>query len=531
VRPAGLRPSIVLVALVLVAACRSQTYRGQGDLVSVDSDGATIAHEAIPGLMDAMTMRFPARPPTVLEDAQPGTRVEFDLVREGDALILVRMAPIGFAKGSTPGTHDHRPRFGGVVSMLGLVHVEVTATPNGRVRAYLSDLWRRPMPVRGVTGTVRLNLPAGAETATFADAGEALEARMRPFTVESALANIALVRKEQPLEMNVLLDLTGNRAGVPIVPQTGCVPPAHGPQAGRGPRCTVSFSQTFSAVGVLFGGSRIAVATGHGATTIWRLPEATLLMGLEPPPAIPVEPGKHEPDPRVLVVGPDDADLLMAIGTKLVFFDAATGRLRRALEGPGGTVGTAVWLPDGRQLLVVAGADRKPHLLSAADGRVVRTLEVADRVVVAAIDRTGRWAAAGTEVGTIALVDLRSEAAPRVLTPSLQPVAALGFAGGRLVSAGTDGTLRTFDPESGRETSRVDLGATIIALALSSDGRLAATASGDHVITLYRLPGGGVVERLQWHRATIGALAFGAGPTLVSCDNDGELAVWDVAAP
>ncbi len=34
------------------------------------------------------------------------------------------------------------------------------------------------------------------------------------------------------------------------------------------------------------------------------------------------------------------------------------------------------------------------------------------------------------------------------------------------------------------------------------------------------------VRRLDWHRATIGVLAWAADGTLLVGDNDGELAVW-----
>lgn len=525
------RPSIFLMAVIALAACRSpETWRGQGDLVSVGPDGAVIAHDAIPGVLEAATTRFRAQTPAVLANAQPGTRVDFELVREGTAFILARMDPIAFAK-TVVGTLDSGPRFGGVVDIVGATYLEVAATPDGRVRAWLSDLWRRPVPLRDVTGTVQLKLPEGSETAPFAAAGANLEARLHPFTVESALATIALVRGGQPLEANVLLDLTGNRAGAPIVPQTGCVVPSRAPTTGRGPRCTVTFPQTFSATGVLASGARFAVAIGHGATTIWKLPEATLLMGLDPPPPHRVEPGKHEPDPRVLAARPDGTEILMAIGSEILVYDAATGRIRRSLEGPGGTIGTAVWRPDASQILVVASADGEPRLVDAGDGHVVRTLDVPNRVVAAAIDGSGRWAAAGTEVGTIALADLQSETPQRLLTPSLQPVAALAFAGTDLVSAGSDGTLRVYDVASGRETARTNLGAPLVALAISSDGRLAATANAEHVIMIHRMPRGAVAERLQWHQATISALAWGAGPTLVSGDNDGQLAVWDMKGP
>src|SRR6266446_7008364 len=45
---------------------------------------------------------------------------------------------------SGPGVHDHTPHHGGVVGMAGDLHLEALAAPDGRVRVYLTDFWRRP---------------------------------------------------------------------------------------------------------------------------------------------------------------------------------------------------------------------------------------------------------------------------------------------------------------------------------------------------------------------------------------------------
>src|SRR5262245_9361743 len=113
-----MRAAGIVLLCAVAAACGQPTYDAQGDLVPVDPDGATIAHDDIPGLMGPMTMRFHARPASILEGARPGTRVRFRIAREGDALTLVRITPIGMAYGSTA-THDHRPHHAGVVTMLG----------------------------------------------------------------------------------------------------------------------------------------------------------------------------------------------------------------------------------------------------------------------------------------------------------------------------------------------------------------------------------------------------------------------------
>ena len=75
-----------------------------------------------------------------------------------------------------PGLHDHTPHHGGVVAMVGMIHLETVATAEGRVRVYLSDIWRRPLPLAGVDGSVTIRLPEGKQTLPLFIAGDALEA-------------------------------------------------------------------------------------------------------------------------------------------------------------------------------------------------------------------------------------------------------------------------------------------------------------------------------------------------------------------
>jgi protein SCO1/2 len=72
---------VTALALVVCAGCRRNVYVGHGTVESVDraERQAVIQHEAIPGLMDAMTMSFDVPDPDVLDRLAPGRRVEFDL--------------------------------------------------------------------------------------------------------------------------------------------------------------------------------------------------------------------------------------------------------------------------------------------------------------------------------------------------------------------------------------------------------------------------------------------------------------------
>ena len=74
-----------------LAGCRpgasgnAQRYELKGVVVSVDRRGetVTIAHHEIPGYMEAMTMPFKPKQGWVLEQAQPGNRIQATLVVDG----------------------------------------------------------------------------------------------------------------------------------------------------------------------------------------------------------------------------------------------------------------------------------------------------------------------------------------------------------------------------------------------------------------------------------------------------------------
>jgi protein SCO1/2 len=64
------------------ASAEAQRYKLKGKVVSVDKEKkkAEIAHDDIPGFMDAMTMSFPVRADWVWEDLTPGAEIRADLV-------------------------------------------------------------------------------------------------------------------------------------------------------------------------------------------------------------------------------------------------------------------------------------------------------------------------------------------------------------------------------------------------------------------------------------------------------------------
>ena len=100
--------SITIICLIAIAvACRppAERYELEGSIVEVDVDDGqvTVAHEDIPGYMDAMTMPFSVVDRKLLPNMEPGDNLRATLVVRGNAfwledLVVSRSAASGSLK-------------------------------------------------------------------------------------------------------------------------------------------------------------------------------------------------------------------------------------------------------------------------------------------------------------------------------------------------------------------------------------------------------------------------------------------------
>jgi len=83
--------------LVAQAEAGAKIFHGKGKITGVNAAAGlvTIAHEAIPGLMDAMEMQFEARPAKILDGLKAGDAVTFTLEGKGYKLLEISHAAPG----------------------------------------------------------------------------------------------------------------------------------------------------------------------------------------------------------------------------------------------------------------------------------------------------------------------------------------------------------------------------------------------------------------------------------------------------
>jgi Cu/Ag efflux protein CusF len=525
---------LAIVALALVDCQRERTYSSSGDVMEVDAAGSTItlSHDDIPGLMGPMTMTFPVRAPEVVSGLVPGTRVRFELVRRGDALIVTRIEPAAAgAPAARPGVHDHTPHHGGVVTMVGMLHLEAVATPPGIVRVYLSDVWRKPLPVAGATGTVTVRVADARRELPLVAREDALEANGLELGGRELAAHMQVKRaiNTEPIEAHFILPLTGNTPGAAEVPLDGCVPPPPAAEDGpRRPRCILHFGKMVTAVAVTPDGSTALVAVAGAGVSAWRLPAGEFLLGLAAAPAVTLPPNAapHADEASAMAVSPDGREVVVAFEGRLPVFSVSDGRFLRELPSYRGVVRSFAWSPDGTDLLVSVLYDFAAHLIRAADGRESRRLEVEREAASVAISPDGRLAAVASEVGPITLFDLRSGKPTTVLSASQTRTRDLLFAAGGILASGADG-LRLWDTDAG--TLKAHVPGPVVARLAFRPGLIAA-ANMDRTVRLHDPETGAMVETLQWHRAPIWGVAWGAASTLISADADGNVALWDISA-
>jgi hypothetical protein len=520
---------LAIALLLVVAACDSgPRYVGVGDVLDVDAVARTarIRHDRIAGLAEAGTTVFAVPADETRAVLVPGARVRFELRRSGGELMMTRANTL--AQGN-PGIHDHTPHHGGVVAMAGMLHLEAKAAPDGRVRLYLTDVWRRPLPLDDVRGTVTLDLPQGERSLPLGVGAEALEAQGPPLTQASVNAAFALQREEQIVELTFLLPLQRGDTGAAGIPVAGC---ARAPAGKRGPRCTLTFAKPVVAVALAPDAATLLAAQVDFGVSAWRLPGVEFVRGFAPPPAVtvPVDEPPHPEAPNAMLVRPDGREAVVAMENRLIVHSMESGQVLRAFAAPGGIVRAVAWSPDGSALLVASFYDAAANLLDAADGRVRQRLPIEREGAAVAFAPDGRTMAVASEAGPVALFEIGSEAPARVLGGARGAVRSLTFVGDRLVAAGDDGVLRLWSRADGRLLLARQIEPTVRTMAVHPDRNLAAAVGREPAIQIVALSDGSTVDTLAWHADQILSLAW-AGTTLVSGDGAGRVALWDVPAP
>jgi Cu/Ag efflux protein CusF len=517
--------AVYLLAIVACGCDWSRRFVGVGDVVSVDdrAQQVTVRHEAIPGLMDASTTAF-AVDDDVRATLAAGARIRFVLRRSGGRL---RMTKATVLAAGSPGLHDHTPHHGGIVAMVGMSHLEALASPDGRIRVYLTDLWRQPLSVTDAGGTVVLDLPGGKQTLPLEPGDGMLTAVGPPLAALAAVnAHVAVRRGAEPLEVSFLLPVSAGASGAAGIPSEGCVALPAATPGTPAPRCVFAFAKPVVALAATADATTLLVAMVDLGMTAWHLPGGTFALGFAPPPAVqlPAPEAPHPEAPNAVVIRPGGRELVIAMENRLIRYALDTGRVAAAFNGPGGIVRDVAWSPDGSSLLVSAFYQRAGFMLDPEDGGVTRRLPIDAEGAAVAVAPDGRTLAIGSEPGTIDLFDA-SGAGRTTLHGLRAPVRAIAFVDDDVIGVADDGTLCAWNRGAGDPIHCRRLAPAVRAVAIDIAHRRIASAGIDPRIAINTLADGAPVQTLDWHGAQVLSLTW-AGDTLVSGDANGRVAVW-----
>jgi eukaryotic-like serine/threonine-protein kinase len=273
-------------------------------------------------------------------------------------------------------------------------------------------------------------------------------------------------------------------------------------------------------------GSRAATGGTNGLIRLWNTEigkETATLSG-------------HTWSVTSLAFAPDGDRLVSgSLDQTVRIWDPASGAPIRVLEGHQAPVRAVAFNTAGDLIASAAGDDLRNtdelKVWDAATGRLKRSFRTHSGIATAvAFGRDNLLASAGTD-GTVRLWNIETGTQTLLIPDQDGPVLALAFSSNpaRLFSAGQNGTIHLWDLTSGQELARLrGQAGPVLALASSRKGERIASASADGTIKLWEGGTDGWEQRTyRGHTAAAVGVAFGFEDRLLaSCDERGALKLW-----
>lgn len=155
-----------------------------GATATAPANAPATAPATAPAAASAKEYVCPMHPDVVA--AAPGKcpKCKMNLVEKGAAKVGARK-------------HEHSPAHGGQLGMVGENHVEIVIPKAGAYEVWLSDAYRKPLPLAKATGTLTVTDPSGKKASgqlKLSPSGQSLVATTDPLTgtlgVEVSIAGV-----------------------------------------------------------------------------------------------------------------------------------------------------------------------------------------------------------------------------------------------------------------------------------------------------------------------------------------------------
>jgi WD40 repeat protein len=267
-------------------------------------------------------------------------------------------------------------------------------------------------------------------------------------------------------------------------------------------------------------GAHVLTGGADGVVRVWTARSGQIALTLrQGAPLIAADYDAH--GTRILTAGGDGARL----------GEAASGRALATLRHDG--IASAVFSPDGTEV-VTGGADHRVRVWRAADGELLRTVQLPGRVGLVALSPSGRRIVAVASVkGHVQarLVDAHTGRVVRTLPQRGITDVEFSSDGGLLATASADGTTGLWRARDGRPVRVLDDGGgRVTDLAFAPNGSLLATTSRDGGVRVWRVANGERLFFFTAHAAPTTHVAFDpTGSFLVSTSEDRTGRIWEIA--
>jgi small GTP-binding protein len=217
----------------------------------------------------------------------------------------------------------------------------------------------------------------------------------------------------------------------------------------------------------------------------------------------------------------------------VMFWDLASGRLRRSLDRHKSQVHSVAFDPQGGTLASGSG-DKTVKLWDVASGQLLRSLEAHwDAVFSVAFDRQGGTLASGSLDDTVKLWDVASGRLLRSLEGHQDSVRSVAFdrQGGTLASGSADKTVKLWDVASGQRLRTLEGHRwNVLSVAFDRQGGALASGSDDNTVKLWDVASGRLLRTLEGHTGRVDVIAFSPdGSLLASKSNDHTVRLWSCA--
>lgn len=278
---------------------------------------------------------------------------------------------------------------------------------------------------------------------------------------------------------------------------------------------SIDLKRTVTAVAFSPDGSRLAAATADGAVRLYMA--GKLLRSF----------AGHEESVYALAWNPKGT--LIASGDRdgvTLIWDAATAKTVKSLPTLDSAIFALTFSADGSRLYRVA--DEVVSLETTkwvAQGKPFKlpSLRITD------FKLSGSSAALSASGGRVFTWDLKSATA-KLLGQHEDGVPAVAWLGGRVVSGGADGTIRTWDAKAAKEIAvKISVGSYTNDLSFNSTGKLLASASDDPRVLIWDVATSKVVKTLKASASWPISLEFSPNDELLAVGyDDGTLILWDI---